>query len=258
MTISSMFPTEIASQSNVLAKPKVITRPQRPATHRFTPAYRRVSRGLTLIEIVIAVGLVGLIAGGALVSIQALSHSRLRSATFALAGAIKESYDRAIMEKRTQRLTFDLNNHVWWAEFTEDPYALSNPDIAEEEARLQINLDDETPADIRKALLGQKAAAFAPDPYMGGKNKLPADIHFGRAWTGTSEDAFTKGLVYIHFFRGGFTEPFQLEIYDGPLNGNRQDREWMTIKVRPLTGRVRVYSEQLDAPDERRPWEEDD
>ena len=212
-------------------------------------------RGLTLIEITITLTIIGLMAGMAMVSIQALGGSYLRSTSFGIAGAIKESYDRAIMEKRTQRITFDLENHVWWAEFTEDPYALADEDSEED---LDLDLDEDTSADIRAALEGGRAAAFKTDPHFGKKkNELPGDVHFGRAWTGMRKDAFEKGLVHIHFFRGGFTEPLQLEVYEGPENGRKEDREWMTIKVLPLTGRARIYSKKLETPEIKRPWEED-
>ncbi|MEL6188219.1 MAG: hypothetical protein AAFU79_26640, partial [Myxococcota bacterium] len=100
----------------------------------------------------------------------------------------------------------------------------------------------------------------SPDPNFGTKKlKLPGEVHFGRVWTGMREEPFEKGLVYLHFFRGGFTEPLQLELYDGPTNGDRDQRDYITLKVRPLTGKVRMYPKQLDEPDEdRRPWEEDD
>lgn len=207
-------------------------------------------------EIMVAIGIMALVAGGAMMSMRALGGNRLRSASFSIAGAIKESYDRAIMEKRIQRLTFDLDNHIWWAEFTDDRYTLNPEDDTDHLFDID-DLDEDTPAEVRAALAGEKAAKFNPDPYMGKKVKLPADVHFARAWTAMSEDPFQKGLVHIHFFRGGFTEPLQLELYDGPRDGRETDREYMTVKVRPLTGRVKIYNRRLDKPEIKRPWEED-
>ena len=43
----------------------------------------------------------------------------------------------------------------------------------------------------------------------------------------------------LHFFRGGWTEPAQIEITDGD--------EVISLKVFPLTGRVRTYDEPLKA-----------
>lgn len=233
----------------------------RPARRRISaPDARRSRRGLTLIEITIAVAIVGLIAGMAVIGISALSYSELRSTSVSLAGAIKESYDRSIMEKRIQRITFDLDNHAWWVEFTEDPYALSAVEDEDDEEDIEDFLDEDTPEDLVAALKGSRAASFSPDPNFGGRKlQLPGEVHFGRVWTGMREEPFEKGLVYLHFFRGGFTEPLQLELYDGPSNGDPDRRDYITLKVRPLTGKVRMYPKRLDEPEEdRRPWEEDD
>lgn len=225
---------------------------------------KRAQRGLTLIELTITVTIVALAAGMAVVSIQSLSHSQLRSSAVAIAGAIKESYDRAIMEKRMQRIAFNLDDHVWWVEYTEDPYALNVERLAKADRPNDLDdeelfLDDDTPEEIRAALKGSQAASFSPDPSFGAKMPLPGDVHFGRAWTGIREEPFEKGTIYLHFFRGGFTEPLQLELFDGRRDSPPESREWVTIKVRPLTGRVRTYPRRLEEPtDDGRMWEEQD
>lgn len=220
---------------------------------------RRGRRGLTLIELTITVAIIGLVAAMAFVSVSALSQSQLQSTSVAIAGAIKGSYDRSIMEKRIQRIAFNLDDHVWWVEFTEDPYALSRLDDDADDDDEDLDLDEETPAEVKAALEGSRAASFSPDPNFGAKLPLPGNVHFGRVWTGMREDPFEKGIVYLHFFRGGYTEPLQLELYDGSPDSEPDGREYITLKVRPLTGRVRMYPERLDEPEETRlPWEEDD
>lgn len=223
---------------------------------------RRRRRGLTLIELTITVAVIGLVAGLTLVSIQALGANHLRSASVEIAGAIKGCYDRSIMEKRIQRITFDLDEHVWWVEYTADPFAL-DPEVAanmdDPEEPEDLDLDEEAPADLRAALEGGRAASFELDGWFGGKHPLPGEVHFGRVWTGMREDPFEKGRIHVHFFRGGFTEPLQLELYDGSPEADPEERSYVTLKVRPLTGRVRMYQKRLDEPEyERKPWEEDD
>lgn len=227
----------------------------------YEPKRPKTRRGLTLIEITITIVIVALVSGIAMVSVQSLSHSRLRSSAVAIAGAIKECYDKAIMEKRIQRIAFDLNDHVWWVEYTEDPYALDIERLSSEDddEPEDLFLDEDTPEEVRAALEGNRAATFSPDPSFGAKIPLPGGIHFGRAWTGMREKPFEKGIIYLHFFRGGFTEPLQLEIYEGSPESKPKSREWVTIKVRPLTGRVKTYQKRLDEPeDQGRPWEEQD
>src|SRR5687768_8886219 len=88
---------------------------RRPAAHR---------RGLTLIEITVALAIAALIVSLGLVSLNALTDADLKSSAVELTGAIKFSYDRSIMEKRTQRMGFDMSKGLWWIDYTDDEYAL--------------------------------------------------------------------------------------------------------------------------------------
>ncbi len=224
---------------------------------------RRARRGFTLIELTIGVLVAGLVAGLALVSVQSLGHSQLRSSSVQIAGAIKQSYDTAIMEKRTQRIAFDLDEHQWWVEYTEDPYTLDPSQLGGERERgrgrdRDLRLDDDAPEELRQALEGGRAATFTPDPAFPARMTLPGRVHFGRTWTGMREEPFEKGTVYLHFFRGGFTEPLRLELFEGEIGSDLDSRDWVTIEVRPLTGRVKMRSERSKEKRGARPvWEED-
>jgi general secretion pathway protein H len=217
---------------------------------------RPSARGLTLIELTIALALAALLVAVSVVSINALTDAHLRSSAIELAGAIKFNYDRSIMEKRTQRLGMDLDRHVWWVEFTDDPYAIARERLSGQEGDKRdlegggdgedASLDsffsrNDGEAEIKQIMEGGKAAAFVPDEAAGQPRPLPGNVTFSKIWTGHQEESFTSGIAYLHFFRGGWTEPAQIELFDGD--------DYVTVKVFPLTGRVRTYQKQLDDPD---------
>jgi general secretion pathway protein H len=226
-------------------------------------------RGLTLIEITIALGLAALLMSVATVSIRALSDANLRSAATELTGAIKYSYDRAIMQNRIQRIAFDLDRGQWWIDYTEDPFsirerrtegtmgAVQDEDGAivqpgEEDFRDDLRLDDDVDQEVKKALEGGLGASFSRDE--GERvHPLPGGVRFARVWTGHQEEPFEKGIAFLHFFDGGWTEPALIELRD---DGD----DVVTLKVAPLTGRVRSYHEALDAPEveDYDPFEEGD
>lgn len=207
---------------------------------------------MTLIEITIALAIAAMMVGVAVVSTQALTHTDLRNSAIGLAGAVKSNYDRAIMEKRIQRIGMDLDQHVWWVEYTEDPFALSQERLRgdeglkrDEEGNLKKDddddsffFDDDDDEEVKRALEGGKAAAFKPDEAAGEPFALPGDVQFVKVHAGHQEEAFTSGIAYLHFFRGGWTEPAQIELTDG--------EEVITLKVFPLTGRVRTYHRELE------------
>ncbi len=219
---------------------------------------RAAVRGLTLIEISIALAIAALLAGASIVSVNALTDADLKSSALLLGGAIKYNYDRAIMEKRTQRLALDLDRQIWWIEYTEDPYAIGQERIRGEEGdkrRMDGDgddadsdsdsdnfFDDDDPRrEVKMVMEGGKNAAFVPDGDSGQPRPLPGTVVFSKIWTGHQEESFTTGVAYIHFFRGGWTEPAQIEVSDGD--------EYITLKVFPLTGRVRSYHKRLEDPD---------
>ncbi len=216
-------------------------------------------RGLTLIEISIAIAVAAMATAMSIISINALTHASLKSTAIELTGAIKFSYDRAIMEKRIQRIGMDIDKGVWWLEYTEDPYALSKTRSEGEEGHQRQERDAEEPSrsifdhedssEVRHAMEGGKAIHFVPDEGSGAPKPLPSGIRFSKIWTGQREVPATSGTEYLHFFRMGWTEAAQIEITDGdPLHPSERD-EYVTLKVFPLTGRVRTYQKRLEDPE---------
>ncbi len=215
-------------------------------------AQRSRRRGFTLIELTIALAIAAMLVGVSMVSVQSLTHSALRNSALELAGAVKYNYDRAIMEKRIQRIGMDLDRNVWWIEYTEDPFKLAQERLRGDEGEKRDDegkvvgedddsdfFDDDVDSEVKAALEGGKASSFVPDSDAGKPRRLSGDIRFGKVQTGHQEEAFTSGVAYLHFFRGGFTEPAEIEITDGD--------EVITVKVLPLTGRVRTYHRELEA-----------
>jgi general secretion pathway protein H len=218
---------------------------------------RRSRRGLTLIEVVIAVAIAAMATGIAVGAINSITDAALKSTSIELAGAIKYSYDRAIMERRTQRLSIDMDKGLWWIDFTTDPFALASERDRgregakgeeaggkeakkEEKSIFDDDEDDGGRKEVEAALEGGKAASFTMDADLGPPRSLPGDVKFSKVWTGHQEEAFTSGVAYLHFFSGGWTEPAQIELTDGDSH--------ITVKVYPLTGRVRMYDKELEVP----------
>ena len=206
-------------------------------------------RGLTLIEVTIGLAIAAMVMAVGITSLNALTDANLRSAAVEITGAVKYSYDRSIMEKRIQRIGFDIDRSVWWLEYTDDPYGL-NAQLArgeegakrDEEGNIlkadddnDLFFDSDTDEEIKRALEGGRAASFVPD---GKPRSLPGDVNFDSVWTGHQEEPFRSGIGYLHFFRGGWTEPAQIVLSDGD--------SFITLKVSPLTGRVRMYKKKLE------------
>ena len=240
---------------------------------------RNPRAGFTLIELTIALAIAALIASVTLSGLNAITGANLRSAAIGLTGAIKMSYDRAVMLKRTQRIVMDIDKGLWWVEFNEDRFALTQtraegtkgatskdenkePSIFDDDS--DSIFDEEVDQEVKKAMGGAKLANFtADDEAGGGRQALPNGICFSRIWTEHQEEAFTSGIAYLHFFPGGWTEPARIEMVDNDCRDKTdpstdRESEYKTLRIFPLTGRVRSYDKKLTLPDIRDRGEEED
>ncbi|MCB9652584.1 MAG: hypothetical protein H6729_00440 [Deltaproteobacteria bacterium] len=210
---------------------------------------------MTLIEITIAMAIAVMVTAVAITSTNALTHAALRSGATDVTGAIKFSYDRSIMEKRIQRLGMDLDKGLYWIDYTDDDYGIAatrdrgqvgerpeETEAALKEKAEELDDDFDTgKSEVKRAMESGLAVRFQPDTDAGEPKPLPSGVRFSRIWTGHQEEAFESGVAYLHFFRTGFTEPAQIELTDGS--------DVITLKLSPLTGRVRAYNKPLDDPD---------
>jgi len=212
---------------------------------------------LTLIEITIGLSIAALVMTMSVVAINSLTDAALRSAAVELAGAIKYSYDRAIMQHRVQRIGMDLDTGEWWLEYTETPFSLSEQRLEgeagfqrdedgkivrsdDEDLELELGIDRDTDPEVREALEGGRGASFMQEDDE--PRKLPRGVTFSRVWTGHQEEPFTKGIAFLHFFTSGFSEPALIELMDA-------DEDVVVLEVSPLTGRVRTKQQRFDAPE---------
>src|SRR5947208_15344403 len=103
-------------------------------TSRFTagrarplPASRnmRSARGMTLIEIGVALCIAGLMLAVAIPAIGAVTRAQLRQKSGQLAGGVRSLYGAAAIAGRTCRLVLDLDGNAYWAECAKTNVRLS-------------------------------------------------------------------------------------------------------------------------------------
>jgi prepilin-type N-terminal cleavage/methylation domain-containing protein len=219
--------------------------------HRSSPRRRRA--GLTLIEVVIAVAIAALLMGVTVMSVSAVTDASLRSTAVTLSGVMKQAYDRAIMQQRTQRVVLDMDKSIWWLEFSTSPFALSKERVRGEEGETagsnekkeeeeRSTFDDEK-TEVEALLEGGTANFTADADVDAGKPlPLPGDIKFTRIWTGHQEEAFTSGTAYLYFFKSGEAEAALVELSD-------EGGDIITLEVQPLSGRVKMHRKSMPVPE---------
>jgi general secretion pathway protein H len=231
---------------------------RRPASNR-APFGKASPRGLTLIEICIALLIVGLLMFAVIPSIEGVTGVRAREAAGKMTGVIRYLYNQSALSGQPCRMVFDMDQKAYWAECTQGHFVLDSAreesrngakseDLAEKEkldhdleesSSFGLTEDDAAAMKAEKERILKQAdfAEFTDDTV--GHQQLPKDVTLS-VWVDHQRDKYTKGKAYLYFFPQGYTERAQIYLSTGAT--------FYTLKVSPLTGKVKVAGEELDLP----------
>ncbi|MFU8804937.1 MAG: Tfp pilus assembly protein FimT/FimU [Bradymonadaceae bacterium] len=210
-------------------------------------------RGFTIIELlvvlVIAAGLMGL--GVSMLNI--LSHSALKDESMRLTSVIKYTYHQAALNNAQYRLVLDLDQGTYHTEVTESPVVPKMIDLESSEGMLPEEAQElEKQYRAKHDLFNEREN----DPFGMHQRKpsyqrisdgeveprsLPDGIRIIRVVTAYQRRPFESGRAAVSFFPNGFQQ--HVMIYLGDEHGGVS-----TLVTEPLTGRVRIYSRELDVP----------
>lgn len=221
-------------------------------------------RGLTLIEIMVAMTIAVVLFAAVAMSVGAITGSKAKAATGELAGTIRYIYDTANLSGKTCRLVFDMPSSreddekavTYWAECAAGNIATSR-DRENELKNATKDRDDKaqgkdtgpskfsdgsayTELMAREQSRVDDQAKFSDytDETLE-KRELPSAVRLS-IWTKHQKNEVKDGLAYLYFFPQGFTERAMVKVRQG-------DNVW-TIKVEPLTGKAQVVAEDLEIP----------
>ena len=208
-----------------------------------------LDRGMTLIEIGVALAVAGLMLAVAIPALSAVTRAQLRQKSGQLSGAIRALYGSAAIGSHTCRLVLDLDANAYWSEC-----AKSNVRLAREGERSQNGVriaargEELTPRDAmseeerEKLDLAQKSA-FALSPDIP-KTELGGAVRFADVWVQHQPERYLAGKSFLYFWSSGLTEEAAIHLAQGD--------DVYSLIVSPLTGRVRIVSDRVDAPGQRR------
>jgi general secretion pathway protein H len=222
----------------------------------------REQRGLTLIELTVALAIAVLLFSGAVMGIGALVGVKAKSAAGELSATLRSLYDTAALTGKTCRLVFALPDPRdedastrYWAECAAGAVTTTKDREGELKERSSERKEDERRASslstgedgerLKDLLSHEKdrvegAAKFAEftTPEIEAR-EIPSSVRLS-VWTKHQREAVTSGAAYVYFFPQGFTERAQIVV-------SQDDNAW-TISVAPLTGKTSVVAEALEVP----------
>ena len=243
----------------------------------------RYRAGFTLVEVVIAMVVVGLALAVVVPNVTGASYATLRSASGKVSGLVRTSYGQASLTGTTQRMAFDMSKNLILVEEAE-PNLVFEPgsnavvtaaetdkdergalgDFAEDlmaEAQRQRDESIEDDEDAEMMELGQELlGAFLGVNSLGGasgmgmaggftgdakKHPLPDGIVFEDIWIRGMSGAQKEGVAYLYFLPHGYTQDAIIHLKLGPAG---EDGQVIAVEVEALTGLARITNGYVDAP----------
>ena len=208
---------------------------------------------MTLIEIGVALCIAGLMLAVAIPAMSAVTRAQLRQKSGQLSGALRSLYGAAAIAGHTCRLVLDLDANAYWSEC-----AKSNVRLAKEGERAQNGArvatreeemledakqrDGMSDEDKEKIALAQKSA-FAPSTDVP-KTELGGTVKFTDVWVQHQPERYSTGKSFVYFWSSGLTEEASIHLAQGD--------DVFSLLVAPLTGKVKVVGDRVDAPGQRR------
>ena len=231
---------------------------------------RASDRGFTLVEVLIVVTIGAILAGLAIRGLRSLRKADLREASAQLSGAMRYLFDRASTTGKIHRIVIDMETGTYWAEVSDDRFYIPREETVEQ---LQAREEKEAAEDEEAAQKRERAAREAESGKSAGANssfdlsKLEvADFRPKRArfasfkdlalkpvklkkakvrsvYTPRVTEPLTSGRAYVYFFPLGQTEPAIITLTDP-----ESDDTIYSLVVHPITGRVRIYNQDVPPP----------
>lgn len=203
----------------------------------------RRRRGMTIIEMLVVIILIGLAAVGATWGLSAITGANLSSGALKFTSAARFAYNRSISQGTTVRLLIDLDNDTLSIEEAHGQVTLARVDDA---TRLELEEGEDGDAvdpwaaaqarmgDVLRPSFGASPFA-AVDGEQFGPGPLAPGVTIERLIVPHEPEPRVDGHGAIYFFPGGQTEHAVVWIGDG-------SDQIYALELHPLTGRTRVYN----------------
>lgn len=228
---------------------------------------RRAPRGMTLIEITVALGIIVVLFAAVVFGVGALTGAKAKESAAELAGTIRALYDDAALSGRTCRLVFELPDErddegavTWRAECAksgvtagakrDDELRAANDvdkrksKIREDDDRFKPLTDDSQPTmqelqarEEKRVDDAAKFSSFSSEDVV--QRQLPSNVSI-EVWTNKQRQPVKHGTAYLYFFPQGYTERAQVWV--------RQGSNTWTLTISPLTGKTVIHNEDLEVP----------
>jgi general secretion pathway protein H len=213
------------------------------------------ARGLTLIEVTVALGIAALLVAVTVPALNNVTRAQLKQKAGQLSGAVRSMYGSTAIAGKTCRLVLDLDAGAFWSECAKGAARISREqerarEGAREKTRAEEELEELALRDAehlteeeRTRLELRDKSAFAASKDIE-KTELGSSVKFTDVWVQHQAEPFVRGQAHIYFWPHGQTEAAAIHL--------AQSDDTYTLLVSPMTGRVKIVNERVEAPEQKK------
>ena len=212
------------------------------------------SPGMTLIEVLVVLVLVGLLTSVVVLGIGGIGSARLRGSATLVISLSKVAITRANATGRPVRIVFDLEqNRIALEEATGSRLLRVKEGDKSTGAGAEASTDAEKQAEAQAENFLQGARVARPNfvptkrVELGGENMgagraLESGIVYRQIQTDHDSKARTEGRAYLYFWPGGATEWASVQLK------SKGKKDVLTVLISPLTGRSQIKLGAVELP----------
>lgn len=192
---------------------------------RLVLAKERNNKGLTLIELMVAMTIVGLMFALAASGLKSVFNVNLKSASSKLASTLRYLSNKAVTDHVYLRIVYDLEQQSYSVEESSEPFVI-DPDESDKGEK------DSDGEETRETEAFSQAESRLLQP-----TKLSSGVFFKDVSVSFLNGKTEHGKAYTYFFPDGYATATVINLRD------EDDEEHYAVELSPLSGRVKVEAE---------------
>jgi prepilin-type N-terminal cleavage/methylation domain-containing protein len=185
--------------------------------------YGHEKKGLSLIEVLLVIALIGLIMTAAVPNMNKIFRASVQASVRRFSSLVRFAYDQSILTGRIHRIILDFNKQEWLIE-SADPLSLPVDELKSQYKREYAY----------KPAEGQFESLKNQDT-----QKLPRGVRLveGTSWRlGGADKPIKKGVMSIYAFPNGYIDEASVVLMENSRNASQQFK----VSTKSLTGRIQV------------------
>ena len=188
------------------------------------------ARGMTLIEIMIVVAIIGGMMALAVTILVPGNEQKVQDETVKLAGTIKYLFDEAAVKNRYFRIVFNIDDRTYRIESSTEPFLVA----LEDDEKKSSTFDKPAPTGEPQGSPDAEGFTEEAEDILIRPVKLPSGVKYKDILVMHAKAPQDSGIVYLYFFPNGYVEPVIVNLTDD------DEESVYSLEVNPLTGKAKI------------------